>query len=83
MSTDDSNDHGRSGTDPGAPADAGSARRGDSGRETQPADEESIEHSARTAERLDRQRRSFDDAAGINPDRSQGSGADPGPGEED
>ena len=50
---------------------------GDSGRETQPASREAIEQSADTAERLDRQSRSFDDAAGINPDRRQDSTPDP------
>lgn len=51
--------------------------RDDSGRETQPANPEAIERSAKTAERLDRQSRSFDDAAGINPDRRQDSTPDP------
>ncbi len=49
----------------------------DSGREPQPASRESVERSARTAERLDRHSRSFDDAAGINPDRGQDSTQDP------
>ena len=57
-----------------------SARGGkdDSGRETQPASRDSVEQSAETAERLDRQSRSFDDAAGINPDRGQDSTSEPG-----
>ena len=52
--------------------------RDDSGRETQPGSREAVEHSADTAERLDRQSRSFDDAAGINPDRGQDSTPEPG-----
>ncbi len=55
----------------------------DSGREAQPANRESVERSARTAERLDRQSRSFDDAAGINPDRGQDSTPDPDDREDD
>ncbi|MDQ2678635.1 MAG: hypothetical protein M3Y51_07815 [Actinomycetota bacterium] len=49
------------------------AGQDDSGRETQPSGEDSVERSARTVERLERQSRSFDDAAGINPDRGQDS----------
>lgn len=51
--------------------------RDDSGRETQPAGRESVEQSAQTAERLDRQSRSFDDATGTNPARRQDSTPDP------
>jgi len=50
--------------------------RTDSGREAQPADPGTVEEQADTAERLERQNRPFDDAAGINPDRSQTTRAD-------
>lgn len=43
----------------------------DSGREEQPEGERDVQDSARTANRLHVHRRSFDDSAGINPDRSQ------------
>ena len=55
-----------------------SGGRDDSGRESQPVDAAAVRRSAATAERLDRQSRSFDDAAGINPDRGQDSTPEPG-----
>ena len=77
MPTEENSDQGRLTPDTLAREGTGGAGHDDSGRETQPADEGSVEESAETVERLDRQSRSFDDAAGINLDRRQDSTPDP------
>lgn len=49
----------------------------DTAEEHQPASAAEVQDAADEVEQLGQHRRSFDDAAGINPDRSQDSGGDP------
>lgn len=49
----------------------------DSAREHQPSSRADVEDAAEQVEQLGQHRRSFDDTAGTNPDRSQDSAGDP------